>query len=91
MLGVGGIGVVADGLEAEHGDDVFVFVAAGLCVDAGAHLLGLEEGHFLVCEEEEAEGAVGPGVFEAAGECEICGDGGAVVVCAGRAEDGVVV
>jgi hypothetical protein len=46
-------------------------------------LVGLEEGHFLICEEDEAEGAVGFGIFEAAGEGEVGGDGGAVVVCAG--------
>ena len=90
LLAFGLVGVVADGLEAEHCDDVFIFLAAGFCVDETAHLVGLEEGCFFVGEENEAEGFVGFFVCEAAGECEIGGDCGGVIVGTWRAEDGVV-
>lgn len=80
FLGFGPVGVVADGFEAEHCDDVFIFLAAGVCVDIASHLLCVEEGRFFVWEEEEADGFVSFFVCEAAGERESGGDCGGVVV-----------
>jgi len=83
FLGFGLIGVVADGLEAEHSDYVFIFFSAGFCVDSASHLAGLVERWFFVYKEDEAQCSGGFFVCEVAGESKVGSDGGCVVVCAG--------
>jgi hypothetical protein len=86
------VGEVADGIEGEHGGDVFILGFELLCVVVAAHGGGGEVGRFFVDEEDEFDGArEGRGVFEGAGEFEECGDGGGVVVGAGALAGGVVV
>ena len=59
FLGVRLVGIITEGFEAEHGDDVFVIFPAFFCIDGTAHIRGLEEGGFFVYKEEEAESEVG--------------------------------
>ena len=71
---MGFVGVAADGFEAEHRDDVFVFAFAFLCVNEASHFVGEIEGRFFVCEEDEADGAGGRFSGEMSCECEGGGD-----------------
>ena len=68
MLAVWLVGVVADGFEAEHCDDLLVFFPAAFGVNGASHLVGHKEGRLFVGEEDEAKCSGGFFVGESAGE-----------------------
>jgi len=74
-LTFGLIGIVADGLEAEHSDDVLIFFSAAFGVKHASHLAGLEERRLFVDKEDKAQCFVDFFASESASEGKCCRDG----------------
>lgn len=99
-MGVGGIGVIADGFERDHADEFelcgrLLFVGAFGGKEVGGESVGVGGGadaaNFFEVKENKADGAFEVEGFDGAGDVEEGGDAGAVVVSAGRGGDGVKV
>jgi len=74
-LTFGLVGVVADGFEGEHSDDVLIFFSAIFGVKYASHPASLEEWRLFVDKEDKAQSFVDFFAGESAGEAVVAGDG----------------
>src|SRR6266571_2828526 len=85
------IGIITDGLEADHGGNLVAarFAAAG--VNVAAHLRALKVGRLFIHKCDEAQSRRCRSSSEPSREGEQRRDSAAVVVCAGTTENRIVV
>src|SRR6266566_3849574 len=91
MLAAGLIGIAADGLDADHRDNLVPRGLGGLGVNQRTHVAGLEIGRLFIHERDQTQRAVGLIFGHATRQRQKRRDAAAVVVGAGGPEDRIVV
>src|SRR6266849_9821250 len=84
------VGKISDRFQTDHGGDLVAAGSASASVNKASHLLRQKMRRFLIHKRDEAQRVSYRCLGEAARQCEHRSNAAAVVVCAGRAEDRIV-